>query len=109
MKTKTSKLLTLLVVFSLLGLGYASAEADDSIVPCDPCDNEFLTTCGGESMIVLPKKSFGIDKSNCNVMFCSKGLETQKLIFQGLMQTDFIYIDVDDRSTVPELLLSTLS
>jgi hypothetical protein len=93
------KLLTAAAALLLAGAGYVFADGyNDACDPCDPCPNAFFDTCGDDVAVApLPKKMYGVDLDNYNVMFGTKGHETKKLTFFGLIQTDFDYIRTDDR------------
>lgn len=43
------------------------------------------------------------DNNNYGVMFGVKGCETKKLIFSGLIQTDYQFIHVDDKTNQPNI------
>lgn len=82
MKEKTSKFL-----LALAGVAAISASASaGSTYPGCPVPAAQECVCD-----VLP------DLNNYGVMFGAKGCETKKIVFSGLIQTDFQYLDVDDR------------
>lgn len=85
MKYSLPKFLTALVGIVATGVSYADYPGCPIVEPECPCD------------YVLP------DPNNYGVMFGVKGCETKKLIFSGLIQTDYQFIHVEDKANKSDL------
>lgn len=95
MKNKVAKLLAASAVFGSFAFTSASAKDAD----CGTCLPQDCATCAPVDVHCHKTYVNPHTLDNCKVRFCGKECETRKLTFSGLIQRDYDYVRVDDRST----------